>query len=156
MQKDILKNQLKELDKLAWYLDSSIRIPGTKWTIGLDGIIGLIPGIGDLTAGAISSYIILQAIKRGVSFVVIARMLMNIGLETIVGVIPIVGDIFDFVFKANLRNVKLIHSYEKNPIKAKKRSGLSVALVIITVIVVLIFFVWLAIKLVSGLMQLMT
>ena len=116
----------------------------------------MIPGIGDLTAGAISSYIILQAVKRGVSVVVIARMLMNIGFETVIGVIPIVGDIFDFAFKANLRNVKLIHSYEMNPKKIKKRSGLSVAAVIIAVIGMLIFIVWLAIKLLTGLVQLIS
>ena len=156
MNKDLSKNQLKDLDKLAWYLDSSIRIPGTKWTIGLDGILGLIPGIGDLTAGAISSYIILQAVKRGVSVVVIARMLINIGFETVIGVIPIVGDIFDLAFKANLRNVKLIHSYEKNPNQVNNRSGLSVTTVIIAVILVLIFVVWLAIKLLTGLVQLIT
>jgi hypothetical protein len=140
-----------KLDKLAWYLDSSIRIPGTKWTIGLDGLLGLIPGVGDLAAGAISSYILMQAVEKGVSGLVIARMLLNIALDTVIGAIPVVGDIFDFAFKANLRNVNLIHGYEQDPKKIKRRSGLGVAAVVLAILALFGLIIWLTFALLSRL-----
>ncbi|MDF1819495.1 MAG: DUF4112 domain-containing protein [Immundisolibacteraceae bacterium] len=145
---------LSNLDKLAWYLDSSIRIPGTKWTIGLDGLLGLIPGVGDLAAGAISSYILMQAVQKGVSGLVIARMLINIAVDTVVGAVPVVGDIFDFAFKANLRNVNLIHSYEQDPKKIKRRSGLGVAAVILAILALFSLIIWLVFMLLSNLLSL--
>lgn len=133
---------LKNLDHFAWLLDSSIKIPGTNWRIGLDGLIGLIPGIGDLTAGAISSYIVLQAVRMGVSPLVIARMVLNIALESVLGVIPIAGDIFDFIFKANQRNVQLMHEYLDNPVTVKRRSTLTVISVALLIIAALALIVW--------------
>lgn len=123
-------------------------------TIGLDGLLGLIPGVGDLTSGAISSYIVLQAAKRGVPPVVITKMLFNVGLDTILGVIPVVGDIFDFAFKANQRNIKLIHSYEQNPKRIKQKSRVSIAVFLLAVITPLAFIFWLALLLVSSLFNL--
>lgn len=148
--------KLETLDKLAWYLDSSIRIPGTKWTVGLDGLLGLIPGVGDLASGAVSSYILLQAVNRGVSTIVIAKMLINIGLDTILGVIPIVGDIFDLAFKANYRNVKLIHDYEQTPKNIKQQSRLSVAIFLLAVTAALALIFWLALLLLSNLFHLIS
>ncbi len=147
--------KLENLDKLAWYLDSSIRIPGTKWTIGLDGLLGLIPGIGDLTSGLISSYIVLKGAKRGVPAIVIVNMLLNLGLDTIIGAIPIIGDIFDLAFKANNRNVKLIHSYEKDPNKIKKQSRFSIAIFLLIVILSLASIFWVTINLLSSLFKLL-
>jgi hypothetical protein len=147
--------KLENLDKLAWYLDSSIRIPGTKWTIGLDGLLGLIPGIGDLISGLISSYIVLKGAKRGLPAIVIVNMLLNLGLDTIIGAIPIIGDIFDLAFKANNRNVKLIHSYEKDPNKIKKQSLFSIAIFSLIVILSLASIFWVTINLLSSLSKLL-
>lgn len=146
--------KLDALEKLAWYLDSSIRIPGTKWTVGFDGLLGLIPGVGDLTSGAVSGYILLQAIKRGVPPIVVAKMLVNIALDTILGVIPVIGDIFDLAFKANQRNVKLIHSYEQNPIRIKNKSRLSFAVFLLLVIASLVLIFWVALLLLTRLFHL--
>lgn len=105
------KRQIQSMERLSWLLDSVLRVPGTNWRIGLDGIVGLIPGIGDISAGAISSYIVYKAYKIGLPFPVIGRMILNVILETIIGIIPFFEDIFDIVFKANQRNVKLMKEY---------------------------------------------
>lgn len=146
------KVDVKKLDSLAWLLDSSIKVPGTNWRIGLDGLIGLIPGIGDLTAGAISSYILVQAVRMGMPPLVIARMVLNIALESVLGVIPVVGDLFDFIFKANMRNVQLIHNYQENPVAVKRRSALTVAVVVVGVVIALALVVWAVIALLAALL----
>ena len=143
---------MKKLDRLAWWLDSSIPVPGTSWRIGVDGLIGLIPGVGDLTAGALSSYILLEAVKMGVPALVIVRMSLNIILESVVGTIPILGDVFDFAFKANQRNVRLMRNYMTNPVQVKKRSTLTVIVVVTLLIAALVLTVWVVLVLLSMLL----
>lgn len=145
MQKDMAD----KLDRLAWILDSSIPIPGTPWKIGLDGLIGLIPGIGDISAGVISSYILFQALRLGVPPLVVARMALNILLESVLGVIPVVGDIFDFAFKANQHNVALMREYVISPNKVKRRSLLLVLLIVLGLIGVLVAMVWMIVYMLS-------
>jgi hypothetical protein len=125
------QQEYQRLDKLSWVLDSSIKIPFTNRTIGLDGIIGLIPGIGDVSGGVISGYIIIKALALGVPFLVILRMVMNMIIEGMIGVIPFVGDIFDFIFKSNRRNVRLMKSYLEDPEETASRSSLSVVLFLV-------------------------
>lgn len=105
------EQQLRPLRRLAGLLDSALPVPGTRWRIGLDGLIGLIPGIGDLAGAALSSYILMKAIRLGVPVGVVLRMLFNILLEMTLGAIPLIGDLFDFGFKANLRNIRLIERH---------------------------------------------
>lgn len=124
------QDKLKKLDRLAWLLDSSIRIPGTSRTIGLDGIIGLIPGVGDVVTSIISGYIVLESVRSGVSGWVVGRMLLNVVIESVIGAVPILGDIFDFIFKANERNVSLAREYSQNTTATKRRSGLQLAAVL--------------------------
>lgn len=132
----------KKLDNLAWLLDNSIKIPGTSWKIGLDGILGLIPGVGDLAAGGLSTYILYQAVKLKVPKVILARMTLNILLESVIGVIPVLGDLFDFMFKANQRNVDLMRQYVLNPKDAAQQSTLTVVGVIVALFVVMGLMVW--------------
>lgn len=132
----------KKLDNLAWLLDNSIKIPGTSWKIGLDGILGLIPGVGDLAAGGLSTYILYQAVKLKVPKAVLARMALNILLESVIGVIPIFGDLFDFIFKANQRNVDLMRKYVLNPRDTTRQSALTLIALLVFFIVVLGFMVW--------------
>lgn len=96
---------------LAWVLDDLIPIPGTKYRVGLDPVIGLIPGVGDTSASAIGTIILLQAFRRGVSKVVIARMAANVLINAVIGVIPGVGDFFSAVFKSNRRNFDLLQRH---------------------------------------------
>lgn len=143
----------KKLDNLAWLLDNSIKIPGTSWRIGLDGIIGLIPGIGDLAAGGLSSYILYQALKLKVPRAIIARMALNVLLESVIGVIPILGDLFDFVFKANQRNVNLMRKYVLNPRDTTRQSLLSLIFLLVFFVIVLSFMVWGMFALVAALIH---
>jgi hypothetical protein len=100
---------LKQLNALAWLLDNSIPLPFINYRIGVDAVIGLVPGIGDMAGLLISSYIVLQAARLGVPRATLTRMVINIALEGAVGIVPLVGDLFDATFKANARNVQLLN-----------------------------------------------
>jgi hypothetical protein len=102
---------LRRLDRLAVLLDDRFVIPGLKVRAGLDSVIGLVPGVGDLVTGGMSVYILLQARRFGLPRHVQARMLANIGIDVAVGSIPILGDIFDVAFKSNRRNMKLLRRH---------------------------------------------
>ncbi|MDX1541874.1 MAG: DUF4112 domain-containing protein [Geminicoccaceae bacterium] len=99
---------VRRLEKFAHLLDEQFRIPGTNYRMGLDGLVGLIPGIGDTATALLSSYVILEAYRLGVPNSLIARMLANIGIDWAVGSIPVLGDVFDVAFKANRRNVSML------------------------------------------------
>lgn len=101
---------VRPLRNLSHVLDELIPLPG-GYRIGLDGLIGLIPGVGDAVGAALSSYIIAQAARLGVPTSVLLRMIGNVALETVVGAIPFLGDLFDFGWKANRRNVALLERH---------------------------------------------
>ena len=103
------------LGTLEFLLDEAFRVPGTRFRFGLDGIIGLIPGLGDVLAGVVSLVIPLAAWIRGVPYVALVRMAVNIGIGVLVGSIPLLGDIFDVVWKANRRNLRLLHRHLREP-----------------------------------------
>lgn len=115
---------------LARVLDSAVGIPGTRIRFGLDSLIGLVPGVGDLAGAALSGYIVLSAARAGVPAVVLSRMLLNLGVDTIVGSVPLLGDAFDVGFRANTRNAALMERHLGEPGPAKSSSRLSVAMVI--------------------------
>lgn len=139
--------QMASLRRLAHLLDTAIPLPGGM-RIGLDGIIGLIPGVGDLIGAALSSYIVAQAHRLGVSPAVLLRMAGNIALETILGVIPLFGDLFDFAWKANRRNVDLLDRQLANPRQTTRQSGLLVAGVIAGLIILLMGAVYASVALI--------
>ena len=95
------------LPRLEILLDEAFRIPGTGIRFGIDGIIGLVPGLGDVLAGLLSLIIPLAAWIRGVPYVTLVRMAANLGIGVLVGSIPLFGDIFDIAWKANRRNYQL-------------------------------------------------
>ena len=103
-------DQLTDLQRLARLLDSSIRLPG-GYRIGLDGIIGLVPGIGDAVAATLSTYIVVRGARLGASTMTLVRMMGNILLELVVGFVPVLGDLFDFAWKANNRNIALLERH---------------------------------------------
>ena len=102
---------MRNVQALARLLDSSIAIPGTRFRIGLDPLIGLIPGVGDFAGVLLSTSILLSAARLGVPAPTLVRMAANVGLEALVGTVPLVGDLFDAGWKANVRNVRLIESH---------------------------------------------
>ena len=98
----------QRLQRVAWLLDAAFPIPGTQQRFGLDALIGLIPGVGDTIGALLSTYIIVEAARRGASVWTVSRMLGNVAVETLIGAIPLLGDLFDVVFKANMRNLALL------------------------------------------------
>lgn len=108
-----LKN-LKRIRKIATLLDSAIGIPGTKFRIGLDPILGLIPGGGDVIAAGISAYMIYLAARFGLRKEEIGKMIGNVAIETFLGSFPLIGDIFDAYFKANIRNLEILEKHIEN------------------------------------------
>lgn len=106
------KKDLGQIAKaLGQLLDSSLTIPGTTIKFGLDPLIGLIPGIGDLISNAIGSSLLLLATKAGVPRIVILRMSLNIVINMMIGAIPGIGDLFSIWFKSNVRNAQLLHRH---------------------------------------------
>jgi hypothetical protein len=99
------------LRRLAWLLDYSISIPGTRITFGVDALIGLIPVVGDFIGAILSTYILSEAARLGAPKSVLLRMAANIGAESLLGVVPFVGDLFDAAWKANRRNVRLLENW---------------------------------------------
>ena len=101
--------------KLEVLLDEAFRVPGTQLRFGIDGIIGLVPGLGDVLAGLLSLIIPLAAWIRGVPYITLVRMATNLGIGVLVGTIPIFGDIFDIVWKPNRRNYRLLRRHLGEP-----------------------------------------
>lgn len=102
--------RLKRLRTLAWILDRSIPLGG-GYRIGLDPIIGLIPGFGDWLGAGLSLWLVFEAVRLGVPAPIIARMGLNILIETVAGAVPLLGDVFDAAWQANQRNLKLVERH---------------------------------------------
>ena len=111
------ERRLDWLRRVAALLDSSVPLPGTTFRFGLDPILGLVPGVGDLVAPLFTLGVIWQARDLGVPRVVLLRMILNAALDTLVGLVPVAGDLFDFAWKPNNRNVALLeqHAHEERP-----------------------------------------
>jgi len=124
---------------LAQLLDNAITIPGTGWKIGIDPIVGLIPGIGDLIGAILSAYIILEAARAEVPGFTLFRMVANLGLDTLVGSIPAVGDVFDAAWKSNMRNVALLERHlSKQAALPPQRRSYSIGAIVLTGIALLV------------------
>ena len=108
----------EQLDHLAGVLDDMFHIPGTKIRFGLDPIVGLVPGLGDIITGLLSFLIVFAAWQRGLPKIAIMRMVANIAIDTLVGSIPIVGDAFDTIWKSNRMNYNLLIRYRTGARKA--------------------------------------
>jgi hypothetical protein len=102
------EEELARLEWLADLMDSRFIIPGTNIRFGLDGLIGLVPGIGDVISALISFYLISRAAELGLSPWIKLRMVWNVLLDTVVGAVPVLGDAFDVGFKSNRRNIALV------------------------------------------------
>ena len=113
---------VSELRQLARWMDSVFVIPGLNVRLGLDALLGLIPGIGDVLTSLVALYILQAASQRGVSRVTMARMGVNILIDWALGSVPILGDVFDVFWKANQRNVELLQRHaEANPETARRQ-----------------------------------
>src|SRR5688500_6453587 len=99
--------RLAGMRQLSRFLDTSILLPG-GYRIGVDPLIGLVPGVGDVIASALSFWLIYDAARLGLSRLVLTRMVGNVLIESLVGTIPLLGDLFDAAWKANARNMRLV------------------------------------------------
>lgn len=146
----VLPAELKQIEWLARWMDTKFRVPGTDFRFGLDGLLGLIPGVGDLSTFAISGYLVLLMARNGASGYVLARMILNIVVDAALGAIPIVGDLFDFVNKANVKNMRLMQQYYQH---GRHRGSAWKVIIPVLIILGLILagIIWLLYRLFSGL-----
>ena len=148
--------RLARLRRIGWLLDSSIPIPGTRYTLGVDQIVGLVPGLGDLLGGVFSLYIVVEAARIGVPRGLLARMGWNVAVDTLVGEVPILGDLFDIAFKANIRNLALLDGFLERPVEVRRSSRRFAALIVVGLVLLTagaVAFAVLLLHLLSGLFQ---
>ena len=135
------------LRSIEFLLDEAFRVPGTRFRFGIDGIIGLVPGIGDVLGGLLSLVIPIAAWIRGVPFIALVRMAVNLAIGVLVGSIPVAGDLFDIVWKANRRNLALLNRHLREPRRHTWRDWAFLALLLCALGAVfaipLLLFVWL-------------
>jgi hypothetical protein len=106
-----LLDRVERVRLLAKLLDQAWRVPGTNYRFGLDGLIGLIPGIGDAATLLLSAYIVYEAAKLGVPKATLLRMAGRVGIDSLVGAVPILGDLFDFAYKSNTKNLETLEKH---------------------------------------------
>jgi Domain of unknown function (DUF4112) len=139
------------MERLAWLMDNSIRL-GPRWSIGLDGLLGLVPGAGDMASGAISSLIVLRAAASGIPKVTVARMVANVAFDSLLGSIPFAGDLFDFAYKANTKNIEIYRAALAGSRKPRKDYFFLVFLSLILLLLIAIpaFLVVALVRTISG------
>jgi len=147
------RDRLERLRRLGYLLDNSIPIPGTAYRIGLETIVGLVPGLGDLVGGGFSAWLILQAARLGAPRSLLARMGWNLLVDTAVGAIPLLGDLFDAGFKANMRNLALLERHVQGPAASRRASRRFVAVLALLLVLLLLGAVTLAVLLVQLLLS---
>jgi len=121
---------IETLRQLSNLLDNAFRIPGTSYGIGIDPLLGLIPGGGDFIGGLLSVYIVYSAAKMGVPKENLIRMASNIVFDSLVGTVPVAGDLFDVAWKANVKNIDLLETHLQSPKKSKKANRFFVFLLL--------------------------
>lgn len=114
------EQRLARAQRVARLWDGIIRIPGTPFSIGLDPLLGLIPGAGDALAAGVTGWLVLEAARLGAPASTLVRMLTNVVIDALIGAIPVAGDVFDFAWKANLRNVALLERHVAEPTAARR------------------------------------
>jgi uncharacterized protein DUF4112 len=142
--------RLEALRRWAVVLDSLFRVPGTSIRFGLDALVGLIPGIGDIASPVYTSLILLEGVRRRVPMVVQARMVLNAAIDMGVGLVPLLGDIVDVAWKANLRNLALLERYSQPETPPSTGDylfvGFCLALVMVIATVPFIIIIWLLMR----------
>ena len=138
---------LTALRKWSVLLDSAFRVPGTGLTFGLDPILGLIPGVGDLTSPLFAGLLLFHAVRMRIPRVVQLRMVINAAIDLLIGFVPIVGDLFDFGWKANVRNLALLEHHAHPGSRATTGDWVFVlsivGLLIALAVIPLVFTAWL-------------
>lgn len=132
--------KVNRLRRLSHLLDNAIPIPGTGYRVGIDPILGLLPGGGDTVAGALGAYIIVEAARMGLPRKVVGQMVGNIIFDSLVGIVPVLGDLFDVGWKANVRNIALLEKHlHLTPHNRKSDRFFIIGLIIVLTLIVIGF-----------------
>jgi len=142
---------MESIERLTYILDDLFEIPVIKRRVGLDPIIGLVPGFGELITLMLSTVPIYYALKEGAPLSVILRMLLNTTIDTGIGLIPFLGDIFDFMFKSNRRNLNLFKEWRLNPDHVAKKTTWMFALVLGILFLIMTGFLYLSVVVIKEL-----
>ena len=129
---------VSRLQQLARLLDAAVRIPGTNVRVGLDPVLGLIPGAGDIAGGVLSAIIVVHAARLGAPRSVLGRMVINVAVDSVVGAIPLLGDLFDIGWKSNLRNAGLLARYVERPRATQVASRFAVAAAVAAILAIVL------------------
>lgn len=132
-----LPPDLVVLRKFAFLMDEAVRIPGTRMRAGLDPILGLIPGIGDVISAIMSAWIVAGALRHRVPMLKVFRMVFNIIVDLVIGEIPLLGDIFDFAFEENVINMRLLMQYRDRRRPPRTFGQIAVTLGALVLIIIL-------------------
>ncbi len=148
-----LPKDLVALRKFAFYMDEAFTIPGTNFKVGLDAMIGLIPGVGDVIGAMLSTWIVIGALRHRVPARVIVRMVINIVIDLFVGAVPVAGDVFDFLYEENVKNMRLLEKHRDRRRPPRSTAAIAfvaacivlfvVALAVLTMVGVIALIVWL-------------
>lgn len=133
-----LPRDLVALRRFAFLLDEAFTIPGTRFHVGLDALLGLIPGIGDIIGGVLSTWIIAGALRHRVPASIIVRMVWNVVLDLLLGAVPVAGDAFDFLYEENVKNMRLLEKYRdrrRPPRSTRAIAGVITAIVLFILLV---------------------
>jgi hypothetical protein len=149
------RRELERLRAIARLFDQAFPIPGTRLRFGIDALFGLVPGVGDLAGAIVAAYALRVARILGAPTAVQVHMLGNIVLDALIGTVPLLGDLFDFVFKAQTRNLALLEAWAVSPAATARRSRRGLVLMSITILLVFaaltVSCVWLVVQLVRWL-----
>ena len=155
MTADEERSRLPELRRLVRLMDEAVGVPGTRIRLGLDALLGLVPGVGDVVGAVVSGRVLLSAARLGVPAPVLARMAGNMAIDALVGEIPLLGDLFDIGWKANRRNLDLLERHLADPEGTRRGSRrlvvTAVVLAVLTPLLALTGMVWLIVTLARAL-----
>ncbi len=147
---------LRRLRQISHLLDNAIPIPGTKYRIGLDPILGLIPGGGDVIGSIFAGYVVFKSAQMGVPQETLVKMAANIVFDTVAGTVPVAGDLLDFAWKANVKNIELLDAHLGSPEQGKKADWLFVAALLLGLILIVGGVIFLSVMLFGWLFQVIT
>ncbi|MFS8118657.1 MAG: DUF4112 domain-containing protein [Microcoleus sp.] len=147
---------LRRLRQISHLLDNAIPIPGTKYRIGLDPILGLIPGGGDVIGSIFAGYVVFKSAQMGVPQETLVKMAANIVFDTVAGTVPVAGDLLDVAWKANVKNIELLDAHLGSPEQGKKADWLFVAALLLGLILIVGGVIFLSVMLFGWLFQVIT
>ena len=133
-----LPGDLVALRRFALVMDELVALPGTKFRFGLDGLLGLVPGVGDVISALLSAWIVAGALRHRVPMPKIGRMVFNILLDLLIGEIPFLGDLFDFEFEENVMNMRILMQHRNRKLPPRSTSQIVAVLAVIVLLILLV------------------